>query len=860
MNEWDYWKHEYEPRTDIDECIYESLMEQIELSEFEEILASTNNWRAPGISGITYDFMKHNRNVMKGKLVDLMNSCLKTRKFPKDWLKGQIFPIPKKEDWGGDISITRPITLLECVRKCMLKILTKRLTKILKEYKVLKGYNFAALEGESCFEPIKILQSIIEDARLRKKECWVLMMDISKAYDSVLGFLLIKALERLKIPEGFVDIVEEIFYNRENRVMVQNDYTNFYEVEDGIDQGEVWSPILWRIFFEPLLDRLKKEDSWGYEIKAQEIININTGWTNIINEKINHLAFMDNANLISSSKENLVKLYNICNSFFRLSDIKANPKKYELLVIGNKIEDKEEENQVLLDGCSVKINNSEEGARFLGVWFSAQANFKSHNRIIEDCVKRLTNVMRWKKLTAKECIYLWNTVIIPVVEYQLQCTVLNKVLIEKLDSKIRSVIKQKCGLAAHTSNSVIHDKDFLGCKSVEALQKESLVKSILYCINHEGLLGKIMKIKIASIKEIIWFNGCIFNDIKHIFNNRKQIWLLERLKVLAEDNFKLCNHNRLHGHVVSGGHMSIDEMIDKNILSCSVKSLSLVNIMYITQLIDENNRLKTWRQVTAEAGRSSKGKIPNWFKELENKLMKNDQREVFACYELISEVYDLYNNNVILRDSWEKFNEIYIGREYDDLIEFDNRFKLIEKCFVGGQGFRLLEKEYLDLVDVNQSDLKIYTDGSKKEYVNGIGWVIFNGDKILSKGRLKIKGNYEVWELELVAIVAALMIVNKGSSVKIITDSKIVKDLWDKLVEVKNGIWSTRRIWNVKFSGIWKWVRYMVKYLDLNISVYKIKGHSGDLGNEMADSLSKLALRETEGSLITYLNIPEDMS
>ncbi|CAB4387785.1 unnamed protein product [Rhizophagus irregularis] len=63
MNEWDYWKHEYEPRTDIDECIYESLMEQIELSEFEEILASTNNWRAPGISGITYDFMKHSGNI-----------------------------------------------------------------------------------------------------------------------------------------------------------------------------------------------------------------------------------------------------------------------------------------------------------------------------------------------------------------------------------------------------------------------------------------------------------------------------------------------------------------------------------------------------------------------------------------------------------------------------------------------------------------------------------------------------------------------------------------------------------------------------------------------------------------------------
>jgi hypothetical protein len=159
----------------------------------------------------------------------------------------------------------------------MLKILTIRLTNILKVHNILKGYNFAALKGESCFEPIKIVQSILEDARLRNKECWMLFMDISKAYDSVSGFLMIKALERLRIPETFINLVENIFYNRMNKVIVNDHYTDFYEVGDGLDQGEVWSLILWRIFFDPLLSRLKEfEDDTAYNMEAYDIININT--------------------------------------------------------------------------------------------------------------------------------------------------------------------------------------------------------------------------------------------------------------------------------------------------------------------------------------------------------------------------------------------------------------------------------------------------------------------------------------------------------------------------------------------------------------------------------------------------------
>lgn len=54
--------------------------------------------------------------------------------------------------------------LIESERKIMIKILTNRLSKILTKEQVLMGTNYAALLNNSTFEPLKIIQGIIEDA------------------------------------------------------------------------------------------------------------------------------------------------------------------------------------------------------------------------------------------------------------------------------------------------------------------------------------------------------------------------------------------------------------------------------------------------------------------------------------------------------------------------------------------------------------------------------------------------------------------------------------------------------------------------------------------------------------------------
>lgn len=121
-------------------------MDEISYEELQEVVNQTNNWKALGLSGISYDHIKHSGNIMKTLILSLMNICLKTQKLPEDWLHRCVYPIPKKEEWEGDIKLIRPITLIKCCRKLFFKIITNRLTKILKVHNILRGYNFAALQ------------------------------------------------------------------------------------------------------------------------------------------------------------------------------------------------------------------------------------------------------------------------------------------------------------------------------------------------------------------------------------------------------------------------------------------------------------------------------------------------------------------------------------------------------------------------------------------------------------------------------------------------------------------------------------------------------------------------------------------
>ncbi|GBC18892.1 reverse transcriptase family protein [Rhizophagus irregularis DAOM 181602=DAOM 197198] len=299
------WREIYSPKEDVNEEIYKNLMDPIEMDELDLVLSNLKTNKAPGQSGIPYDFWKKSKILTRKILLEIINESMSKENVLDEWKKGIIYPINKttRSNWNQELSLTRPIVLLETARKIWFKILVNRLNEILTKEQILTNTNFAALKNESMLEPIKIIQAIIEDANNYKKEAWILLMDISKAYDSVNTTMLKKSLERIKLPKSFINLVMDISLNRSNKILVNNELTESYQVEDGIDQGEVWSPILWRIFYDALLCRLNEiKEETGYSLHEEKIFDKGNNKKELLEISINVTAFMDDTTLISQNK------------------------------------------------------------------------------------------------------------------------------------------------------------------------------------------------------------------------------------------------------------------------------------------------------------------------------------------------------------------------------------------------------------------------------------------------------------------------------------------------------------------------------------------------------------------------------
>ncbi|EXX66009.1 hypothetical protein RirG_127860 [Rhizophagus irregularis DAOM 197198w] len=150
------WFSAYCPMDDVDSSIYNSLLDPPTLEKWLSTVSSMPNDKAPGPSMITYEMLKHLGSNTSALVLILVHSCLRTADILDLWRQAMVFPIPKPHEWKCQLKNTRPITLLEVIRKSLVKLFYNRLASILASNEVLKRGNFAGLFGGSCRDPIVI--------------------------------------------------------------------------------------------------------------------------------------------------------------------------------------------------------------------------------------------------------------------------------------------------------------------------------------------------------------------------------------------------------------------------------------------------------------------------------------------------------------------------------------------------------------------------------------------------------------------------------------------------------------------------------------------------------------------------------
>ena len=326
---------------------------------------------------------------------------------------------------------------METTRKCFTKIITNRLSSICKKYNILRGPNFAGLPGESTAEPIQLLNNICEDARENKKELWILFQDTAKAYDTVSLEMLERAMKRIHIPPEMIQIINNLFHERQFKIITHIGLTNQITARDGINQGETISPLLWRIFYDPLLCKIQENRLYGYTMQVNWKPNMKNPEQRELSTRHAAVAFMDDTTWIARSKEDMESIFEDVRFFYKANDSQINTQKSILITINNKSADPGIVHAGTTREPVIEIDRSKH-TRFLGIWLGNHRPVKDVRERIKNKINTITTVLRKKKVTEKHALYILNRVLIPRIEFRMQHCHLNWNVCNQLTTAYRN--------------------------------------------------------------------------------------------------------------------------------------------------------------------------------------------------------------------------------------------------------------------------------------------------------------------------------------------------------------------------------------------------------------------------------------
>ena len=223
--------------------------------EVDKIIKGLKNDCSSGFDNIPIRFIKPISEFIISPIVDLINTSIDHKIFPKQWKTARVCPIPKIDN-PTRLKDYRPISILPVMSKIYERVILNQLCDFIEKDHLYNTTQSGFRKGHSTFTLLLKLRDDIRKSMSRSEITLTVLIDFSKAFDTIDHGVLLEKLYQLNFSHDSIEILSSYLRDRYQYVQIDDQRSSCLPMNFGVPQESILGPVLFNLYVIELTNKI----------------------------------------------------------------------------------------------------------------------------------------------------------------------------------------------------------------------------------------------------------------------------------------------------------------------------------------------------------------------------------------------------------------------------------------------------------------------------------------------------------------------------------------------------------------------------------------------------------------------------